>query len=115
MIFDGDCAFCSSAARTLRKMTKSRIPIQPYQRLNLAEYSLTQELTSKAVYYICPEGTFVAARAIAKTLIDSNTIWRLAGHLLDFPPMRPLARWVYYLIARNRHRLPGGTPECSLG
>jgi len=28
--------------------------------------------------------------------------------------LRPLAGVVYRIIARNRHRLPGGTPACRL-
>jgi len=114
MIFDGDCAFCSSAARLLRRMTRSRIAIRPFQHLELSKYGLTEELISKAVYYISSDGTFAAARAIARCLIDSGTFWSVAGRLLDFLPVRPVARYVYYAIAKNRHRRPGGTPECSL-
>lgn len=114
MIFDGDCAFCSSAARLLRRMTRSRIAIRPFQHLELSTYGLTDELTSKAVYYISSDGTYAAARAVARCLIDSGTAWAHAGRLLDFLPFRPIARYAYYVIAKNRHRLPGGTPECSL-
>jgi len=52
LIFDGDCAICSTSARLLRKMTKNRIEIEPYQRLDLAALNLSEELTSKAVYYL---------------------------------------------------------------
>jgi predicted DCC family thiol-disulfide oxidoreductase YuxK len=114
MIFDGDCAFCSSSARVLRKMTKGRIPIEPYQRLDLDKYGLAPELTSKAVYYCSGTATFVAAEAIARFLIDSKTIWAAAGRLLLVPGIRWLARIVYYWVARNRYRLPGGTPECQI-
>ena len=30
------------------------------------------------------------------------------------PPLRWLAPYLYRLIARNRHRLPGGTPACAI-
>jgi predicted DCC family thiol-disulfide oxidoreductase YuxK len=113
MIFDGDCAICSSSARVLRKMTKDRIAIEPYQFLKLSDYGLTESDTSKAVYYISDK-TYVANRAIAQFLIDSKTIWGLAGRLINLPGMNRIAHRVYYWIARNRHRLPGGTPECSL-
>lgn len=115
MIFDGDCAFCSSSARVLRKMTKNRIPIRPYQFLKLEDYALNSELTSKAVYFVDGKTNYVAAEAIAKFLIASKTAWALGGRALLLPGVRALAKRVYYWIAKNRHRLPGGTPECSLG
>ncbi len=113
LIFDGDCAFCSSSARVLKKLTKSLIAIEPYQFLNLSGYGLTEELTSKAVYYVSTK-TFLANRAIAQCLIDSKTVWALAGYLMNFPVVSSIAERVYYWVAKNRHRLPGGTPECSI-
>lgn len=114
LIFDGDCAICSTSARLLKKITKGRIAIEPYQRLDLAKYSLTSELTSKAVYYIVGPKRFVAAEAMGQVLIDSKTIWAIAGAIIKLPLVRVLAKKVYYIIAANRHRLPGGTPECQL-
>jgi predicted DCC family thiol-disulfide oxidoreductase YuxK len=114
LIFDGDCAFCSSSARLLKRLTKNRIPVEPFQYLPLADYDLNQELTSKAVYYVTPNENFVAARAIARALIDSKTPWALAGFLLNLPVIVSFAELVYYWVAKNRHRLPGGTPECAL-
>lgn len=113
MIFDGDCAFCSSSARVLRKLTKSRIAIEPYQFLELEQFGLTEAMTSKAVYYVSDK-TYVANRAIAQFLIDSKTAWALAGYLLNLPIVSSVAERAYYWIAKNRHRLPGGTPECSM-
>jgi predicted DCC family thiol-disulfide oxidoreductase YuxK len=114
LIFDGDCAFCSSSARLLKKLTKNRIAIEPFQFLPLADYDLNQELTSKAVYYVTKTDNFVAARAIARALIDSRTPWALVGFLLNLPVIVSFAELVYYWVAKNRHRLPGGTPECAL-
>ena len=56
----------------------------------------------------------MAAEAIAQLFIDSKTLWRVAGYLLRIPGINHLAKRVYYWIAKNRHRLPGGTPECSM-
>ena len=113
-IFDGDCAFCSSAARVFRKMIRHKVPIRPYQHLPLAEIGLSPELTSKAVYYVRDGKFLVAAEAIAQLFVDSETPWLLAGYFLKLPGIKQLAKLVYYWIAANRHRLPGGTPECSL-
>lgn len=114
LIFDGDCAFCSSSARLLRKMTKNKIAIEPYQKLDLEALDLSAELTSKAVYFVSGGTRFVAAAAIAQALIESKTPWALAGWFLNLPVIRNISKPIYYLVAANRHRLPGGTPECQL-
>jgi predicted DCC family thiol-disulfide oxidoreductase YuxK len=114
LICGGDCAFCSSSARALRKMTKNRVAIEPYQFLDLADYSLTEDQTSKAVYFVTPTDTFSAAKAIARCLIDARTPWSVAGFLLNIPVVISVGELVYAWVSKNRHRLPGGTPECSL-
>lgn len=98
----------------MRKMTGEITPITPYQKLDLNALGLTTELTSKAVYYVRDGKYLVAADAIAQLLIDSKRVWAILGFSLKFPLIRPLARTVYYWIAKNRYRLPGGTPECGL-
>lgn len=113
-IFDGDCAFCSSAARVMRKMTGEVTPIKPYQKLDLPSLGLSSELTSKAVYYVRDGKYLVAADAIAQLLLDSKRIWMIFGLFLKLPLVKSLARVVYYWIAKNRHKLPGGRPECKL-
>ena len=95
-------------------MTRSRVPVLPYQRLELAEYSLSKELTEQAVYYVRDGQTWAAADGIAHCLIDSRTFWSLAGRALLLPGICQLARVVYFWVATNRHRLPGGTPECRI-
>ena len=114
LIFDGDCAFCSSSARVLRKMTRDTISVTPYQYIDLAELGLSQNQTSKAVYYVTQTETLSAAKAIAKCLMDSKTPWTVAGFLMNIPVVISVAELVYAWVAKNRHRLPGGTPECSL-
>ena len=38
----------------------------------------------------------------------------IAGHLLATPPFSVVAALGYNVIAKYRHRLPGGTPACAL-
>ena len=52
--------------------------------------------------------------AIARMLVDAGSYWRPLGWLLDRRPVRWIAGPAYRLIARNRHRLPGGTAACLL-
>lgn len=95
-------------------MTGESTPIRPYQKLDLPALGLSPELTSKAVYYVRDGKFLVAADAIAQLLIDSGRVWLVIGVILKLPLIRTLARVVYYWIAKNRHRLPGGKPECKM-
>jgi predicted DCC family thiol-disulfide oxidoreductase YuxK len=113
-IFDGDCAFCSSAMRVMARMTKGRIPHLPYQHLNLAELGVAQADAQRAVQYLNQGHRSHGALAIANMLIDSKTSWSLAGYLIKSPVLLSMAVLVYEQISKNRHRLPGGTPACAI-
>lgn len=53
--------------------------------------------------------------ALADLLTSSTaTGWRACGRLLGSAPVLIVAWPIYRLIARNRHRMPGGTAQCSL-
>ncbi len=95
-------------------MTKSRIATAPYQRTDLAKLGLTLEGCEQAVQYVGKSETFSGHLAIAQGLIDSKTAWALAGHILRWPVITSVAFVVYQWVSANRHRLPGGTPACSL-
>jgi predicted DCC family thiol-disulfide oxidoreductase YuxK len=41
-------------------------------------------------------------------------VWKAVGVVLQVPPISWLAALVYVVVAKNRHRLPGGTPACKL-
>ena len=113
-VFDGDCAFCSSSMRVLRKMTKGRIESVPYQFLNLEQIGLLRSEAESAVQYLSNESRYRGAEAIARCLMDAKTIWSALGWIMRAPVILSFAEIVYSLVAANRHRLPGGTPECQL-
>ena len=114
LIFDGDCKFCSSSARAFVRMTKNHIAIAPYQRADLAALGLTLAECEQAVQYVSDKGIQSGHLAIAQGLIDSKTIWSIAGYVLKWPVVTSVAFVVYHWVAKNRHRLPGGTPACSI-
>lgn len=114
LIFDGDCKFCSSSARAFVLLTKNRIAIAPYQRTDLAALGLTLAECEQAVQYVNEKGIESGHLAIAQGLIDSKTIWSIAGYVLKWPVVTSVAFVVYHWVAKNRHRLPGGTPACSV-
>jgi len=114
LIFDGDCKFCSSSARAFVRMTKNRIPAAPYQLSDLSALGLTLQDCEQAVQYVNKDGIQSGHLAIAQGLIDSKTIWSLAGYVLKWPVITSIAFVVYHWVAKNRHRMPGGTPACSI-
>lgn len=95
-------------------MTKGRIPAQPYQFLDLIQLGVSQSEAESAVLYLRGGKQYKGAEAIARCLMDSKTIWSAAGWLLRAPVILSFAEIVYSAVAANRHRLPGGTPECQL-
>lgn len=114
-IFDGDCSFCSSSARLLDKIMKGRIAIEPYQFLDLKALGVPLEDAERAVQFLVRGERYQGARAIAEALITSKTRWALAGWFIRTPVFVSFAELIYLMVAKNRHRLPGGTPACKMG
>jgi predicted DCC family thiol-disulfide oxidoreductase YuxK len=122
LIFDGDCGFCTTAANFA--VSRSRVPIKavPWQRAELAALGLTPELASARVYLAVSFGghsldvrVFGGHEAFAKLFkIQPNVLAKLVGALMMTPPMSWIAAAGYVLVAKYRHKLPGGTPACKL-
>lgn len=113
LIFDGDCAFCSSSVRFIERRIRKHPECRPWQHLDLSEFGLAQQECERAVQYVDAQGNVHEAQdAIAELLIDAGRGWSMCGRLMSLPGVRRLAGVSYRLIARNRHRLPGGTPRC---
>jgi len=115
LIFDGDCSFCTSTANYFTKSTAGRVRAEAWQLTDLTKYGLTSEQTIKRVYLIGESKQYEANWAFAKLLtLQTNVFYKLLGYLLFIPPISWLAIPGYYLVARYRHLLPGGTPACKL-
>lgn len=52
--------------------------------------------------------------SIGEAMKTAGQPYALLGQLIVNPPISWLARPVYALIAKNRHRLPGSTDACKL-
>ena len=114
-LFDGDCAFCSSSIRLMTKVVSQHPEIQPYQWIQLNKYGIKKEDCIKAVqFYKNEEKVYSGSQAFAQFLILSNYPWKIIGFLLEFPIVNWISKLLYGFVARNRYRLPGGTPECKL-
>ena len=74
-----------------------------------------QAQAEEAVVWVAPgEPTRHGPEAIARMLVDAGSYWRPLGRLLGLRPVLWVAWPVYRWVARNRHRMPGGTAACSL-
>ena len=119
LIFDGDCAFCTSSATWIaERLMRSEGPnarLVPWQFTDLAALGTTEARTRCEVLWVTPQGEiYGGAAAFARWLQFRGNPYAILGRLLEVWPIRPLAGAVYRLIAKNRHRMPGGSPACAL-
>jgi predicted DCC family thiol-disulfide oxidoreductase YuxK len=127
LVYDGDCAFCSTSVRWLESRFPRSFSAVPYQRTDLAALGLTERQCHERVRWIGDVTAPVTsaesgARAVGALLRRGGSdrrgllgaVSRGAGRLTTVPPASWLAEGGYRLVAANRHRLPGGTPTCRL-
>ncbi len=95
-------------------MTRGRLDIQPYQFLDLDKLDVELVEAQSAVQFLTDDARYSAARAIAEALIQGRTIWSVVGWLIKTPVILSVAELTYLWVAKNRHRLPGGTPACQM-
>ena len=115
LIFDGDCAFCTSSVTWGKRLIKRLPTAQPYQFTDLAALGLTAEQCNLAVQYVDSQRRVRSGEdAVRAVLLASGTGWWLLGAFLGLPGIHWLSGVVYRWVARNRQRLPGGTAACAL-
>lgn len=115
LVFDGDCAFCTRCARLLERIGPEA-EIVAWQLADLDELGITAAQAAEAVCWVAADGTVrTGHEALAAVLSTAGSAWRVAGRAILLPWVSPLAAVGYRLVARHRHRLPGGTPACATG
>jgi predicted DCC family thiol-disulfide oxidoreductase YuxK len=115
-VYDGDCAFCTSCAQFAQRRVPTDATIAAWQFTDIGALGLTENQCDEAVQWVDTAGgaPLAGPRAIAALLRSSNRRWRLVGWLLDVRPVRAVAWPAYRWVARNRHRMPGGTAACAV-
>ena len=114
-LYDGDCAFCTTSARFIERRIPTTAEVSPWQFADLDALGVTQDQAEAAVLWVADgEPTVAGPEAIARLLVDGGSWWRPLGRVLGLAPVRWLAWPIYRWVARNRHRMPGGTAACSL-
>ena len=115
LIFDGDCGFCTSTARFIAARSTTPIEIHAWQLVDVTQFGLTEAETARRVYFITKGEAFGGHLALAQVLwLQRGIGWKALGWLMTVPPTCWLASVGYALVARFRHRLPGGTPACAV-
>jgi predicted DCC family thiol-disulfide oxidoreductase YuxK len=116
LLFDGDCAFCSSCARWLQRRVATPTRLAAWQHTDIGTLGVTVAEADESVVMVGVDLRRThGPEAIASLLRTStSSAWRAAGVALGLRPVLAVAWPIYRFIGRNRHRLPGGTPQCSL-
>ncbi|MFC4056853.1 thiol-disulfide oxidoreductase DCC family protein [Planomonospora corallina] len=114
LIYDGDCGFCAASVRFAERRIGVRAHVTPWQRADLPALGTTPERADREVLWVEHGRVYGGAQAAARLLVAAGGPWSVLGHALRTPPLRWAAHGLYRLVAANRHRLPGGTPACSL-
>lgn len=115
LVYDGDCAFCTSAVAFARRWINPRTETAAWQLADLASLGLTEERCRAAVQYRDRQGRWTSAGgAVVALLRDGRLPWSWLGRVAALPGVSWAVERAYGLVARNRHRLPGGTPTCQL-
>lgn len=113
LLYDGDCAFCTTCARVLEGIGPDA-EIVAWQFTDLDELGITEEQAADAVQWVEIDGTVRSGHeAIAGVLNTAGWTWKIIGRMVMLPGISWMAAKVYRLVADNRHRLPGGTPACA--
>jgi predicted DCC family thiol-disulfide oxidoreductase YuxK len=115
LIYDGDCAFCQRCV-DLGARLPAPVRAEPFQLLEFGAFGLTTTQVRAAAWWVAADGSLRRGhRAVAAVLAaQPGPGWRVVGRLIDHPPLSWVAAGGYALIARFRHRLPGGTAQCRV-
>ena len=116
LVYDGDCGFCTAAARWARRRLNNDYRVIASQQADLDALGLTEEDVARSAWWVHLDGTRSDEhRSIAAALLAMSAPWPAVGRLLTLGPISPLARAVYRLVANNRRhiRWPGSSPTCS--
>jgi len=118
LIFDGDCGFCTTAARWAQRGFRRGERAEPWQSVGtqvLDSFGLTRHDVEQAAWWVDADRRRQRGhRAIGRALQAGGGWRRAAGWLVLTPPTSWLGAGIYRLVVRWRHRLPGGTPACRL-
>lgn len=116
LIYDGDCGFCTTSAQWIGRRLPDDVEVIAWQFVDgIDALGLTLDEVNAKAWWITPAGDKRGGHlAVGEALKAAGGFWGVAGRLLLAPPIRWIAKPVYALVARYRHRMPGGTAACRI-
>ncbi|NDC10654.1 MAG: DUF393 domain-containing protein [Oxalobacteraceae bacterium] len=77
MIFDGDCAFCTTSANFMRRRIRPRCDIEPWQHTDIEAFGLTATECTTAVQFVTADRrVYSGSRSNCCTSAYSSGIFR---------------------------------------
>ena len=114
VVYDADCGFCTTSTMWLSKHGTFDIKAGQFIK-DLESMGLNMAMIQEAAHWVVGgERVASGSDAIGKALIARGGPSRILGNIVLSPMVRPAARFVYKRIAKNRHRMPGGTAACKI-
>jgi predicted DCC family thiol-disulfide oxidoreductase YuxK len=118
LIFDGECGFCTMAARRISAHFNAPATAVSWQQLGpdgLAAVGLTPMQAQQAAWWVGDDGRLSRGhRAVACALLEAGGWRRLLGRLVLAPGISWCAAGVYRIVVRYRQHLPGATQSCRV-
>lgn len=119
LIYDGDCKFCQLSLEFGIRHLKTFPKYVAFQKIDPTKFGLTIDQVRTQIWLVDqgsgstkPKGGHLAAGQILT--MQRNLFYKALGWLIKTPPTSFLADVVYRWVAKNRHRLPGGSRQCKL-
>ena len=113
LIYDGDCAFCNRSLQFGLKNLAWFPKHKAFQHLPNKAFGLNRVDFESSIWIVGSEAKFSGHRAAAWILLQQkNPLHRCLGALIEIAG--PFSKLAYEWVAKNRHRLPGGTAACEL-
>lgn len=115
VLFDADCGFCTALVRRMQgSLFSARVTAVAYQQADLPAFGLTEAECAEQLHVVDGAAVFRGGAALARILRAARPPWPLTGRALTLPGVRAAFQGLYALLARNRHRLPGGSAACEM-
>lgn len=122
VVFDGDCAFCTRCVGWARRIVGDQVIWLPWQQANLNDLGLNQQDCERALQWVATPGNAAGGptehaeggAAVRRILRMGRQPWPIVAFVAGAPGLRQITDWAYRVVARHRHRLPGGTPACAM-
>jgi predicted DCC family thiol-disulfide oxidoreductase YuxK len=118
LIYDGECAFCRRSVGLLRKWDHygriRYVMLQDAVSLHRLP-PIPREDLERAMHLVAPSGEIFSGADALRALLPVLKWGRAAAAIFNVPGVPALARRIYAIVARNRHRLNCGSSTCTLG